>query len=103
MQKKAFYKGGPAGVRPRPADALGGSQFCGKESSSPDPESGEQWMPFGKVNLLPGDKRIQGARKPSAMLSADVCLSVCLPSALRVCVYVGIVSGPPPFEIFEDI
>ena len=90
-QKKAFYKGGnglnvPAGVRPRPADTLGGSRFCRKESSSPDPESGEQWTPFGKVNLLPGGKRIQGARKPSTVLSADVCLSVCLSSALRVCV-----------------
>ena len=63
--------------------------------------------------LLPGGKRIQGARKPSAMLSADVCLSVCLSSALRVCACAGIVSGPPPpsfnlasfppFEIFEDI
>ena len=66
---KAFYKGGnglniPAGVRPRPADALGGSRFCGKESSSPDPKSHEQWMPFGKVNLLPGGKRIQGKPKP---------------------------------------
>ena len=46
VQKKAFYKGGnglnvPAGVRPRPADALEGSRLCGKESSSPDPKSGE--------------------------------------------------------------
>ena len=104
-QKKAFYKGGnglnvPAGVRPRPEDALGGSRFCGKESSSPDPKSGEQWTPFGKVNL-PGGKRIQGAQKLSAILSADVCLCVCL--QLSVFVYAGIVSGPPPFEIFEDI
>ena len=65
-QKKAFSKEGnglnvPAGVRPRPADVLEGSRFCGKESSSPDPKSGEQWTPFGKVNLLPGGKRIQGA------------------------------------------
>ena len=91
VQKKAFYKGGnrlnvPAGVRPRPATTLGGSQFCGKESSSPDPKSGEQWMPFGKVNLLPGGKRIQGARKPSAMLSADICLCVCLQLSVFVCV-----------------
>ena len=65
---------------------LGGSRFCGKESFSPDPKSGEQWTPFGKVNLLPGGKKIQGARKPSAVLSADVCLSVCLSTPLRVCV-----------------
>ena len=119
LRGKAFYKGGnglnvPAGVRLRPADALGGSQFCGKESSSPDPKSGEQWRPFGKVNLLPGGKRIEGAQKPSAILSADVCLRVCLWLSVFVCA--GIVSGPPPppppsfnlasfppFEIFEDI
>ena len=61
-----FYKGGnglnvPAGIRPRPADVLGGSRFCGKESFSPDPKSGDQWTPFGKVNLLLGGKKIQGA------------------------------------------
>ena len=47
----------PAGVGPRPASALEGSRLCGQESSSPDSESGEQWMPFGKVNLVPGGKR----------------------------------------------
>ena len=72
---------------------LEGSQLCGKESSSPEPESGEQWTPFGKVNLVPGGKKTQGARKPSAVLSADICLSVCLSSALRVCVCASIVSG----------
>ena len=71
----------PAGLRPRPASAPEGSQLCRKESSSPDPESGEQWT------------KTQGARKPSAVLSADVCLSVCLSSVLRVCVCAGIVSG----------
>ena len=86
LRGNAFYKGGPASVRPRPADALEGSRFCGKGSSSPDPKSGEQWTPFGKVSLLPGGERIQGARKPSAVSSADACLSVCLSSALRVCV-----------------
>ena len=30
VQKKAFYKGGPAGVRPRPADTLEGSRLRGK-------------------------------------------------------------------------
>ena len=72
---------------------LEGSWLCGKESSSPEPESGEQWTPFGKVNLVPGGKKTQGARKPSAVLSADVCLSVCLSSALCVCVCASIVSG----------
>ena len=83
----------PAGAGPRPASTLEGSQLCGKESSSPDPESGEQWTPFGKVNLVPGGKRTQGAQKPSAVLSGDICLSVCLSTPLRVCVCAGIVSG----------
>ena len=73
LRGKAFYKGGnglnvPAGIRPRPADALEGNRLRGKESSSPDPKSGEQWTPFGKVNLLPGGKRIQGVQKPSTVL-----------------------------------
>ena len=72
---------------------LEGCRLCGKESSSPEPESGEQWTPFGKVNLVPGGKRTQGARKPSAVWPADVCLSMCLSSALRVGVWAGIVSG----------
>ena len=83
----------PAGARPRPASTLEGSRLCGKESSSPDPKSGEQWMPFGKVNLVPGGKKTQGARKPSAVLLADICLSMCLSSALRVYVCAGLVSG----------
>ena len=78
--------------------ALEGSGLCGKESSSPDPESGEQWTPFGKVNLVPGGKKIQGARKPSTVLLADVCLSVCLSSALPVCMCASIVSGLPFLE-----
>ena len=66
---------------------LEGSRLCGKESSSPDHESGEQWTPFGKVNLVLGGKRTQGAQKPSAVLSADICLSVCLSMPLVfVCV-----------------
>ena len=47
----------PASARPRPVSALEGSRLCRKESSSPDSESGEQWMPFSKVNLVPGGKR----------------------------------------------
>ena len=88
----------PAGARPRPASVLEGSQLCGKGSSSPEPESGERWTPFGKVNLVLGGKKTQGARKPSTVVSADVCLSVCLSSALRVCVCAGIVSGLPFLE-----
>ena len=83
----------PAGARLRPVSALEGSRLCGKGSSSPDSESGEQWTPFGKINRVLGGKKIQGARKSSAVLSADVCLSVCLSSALCVCVCAGIVSG----------
>ena len=97
MQEKAFYKRGnglnvPAGIRPRPASMLEGSQLCGKESFSPDPESGEQWM------------KTQEARKPSAVLSANVCLSMCLSSALHVCVCAGIVSGlvPTLFRSFSE-
>ena len=107
MQKKAFYNGGnglgdPAGVRPRPADALEGSRLCGEESSSPDPESGEQWTPFGKVNLLLGGERTQGARNPALRYRPTfVCPCVCLRLSVFVCA--GIASGPPPFEIFEDI
>ena len=79
---------------------LEGSRLCKKESSSSRllPKFGEQWTPFGKVNLVPGDKKIQGARKPSTVLLADVCLSVCLSSALRVCACAGIVSGLPFLE-----
>ena len=67
----------PAGVRPRPASMLEGSRLCGKETSSPKPESGEQWTPFGKVSLVPEDRETQGVLPPSSVLSADVCLSVC--------------------------
>ena len=59
-------------------------------------------MPFGKVNLLPGGKRIQGARNPTLCYRPTfVCLSVYL--RLSVFVYAGIVSGPPPFEIFKNV
>ena len=92
MQEKAFYKGGTDWTF-QPASTLEGSRLCGKESSSPDPESGEQWTQFGKVKNVLGGKRTQGAQKPSAVLSADVCLSVCLSTPLRVCVRAGIVSG----------
>ena len=68
MQEKAFYKRGngldvPAGAGPRPASTLEGCRLCGKGSSSPDPESGEQWTPFGKVNLVPGGQENSGALK----------------------------------------
>ena len=68
----------PAGVRLRPASMLEGSRLCGKETSSPKPESGEQWMPFGKVTLLPEDRETQGVPAPSSVLSAEVCLCVFL-------------------------
>ena len=83
----------PAGAGPRPASTLEGNRLCGKESSSPDPEYDEQWMPFGKVNLVPGGKMTQVAKKPSDLLSADICLSVCLSTPLHVCVCASIVSG----------
>ena len=75
------------------SERAGRQRLCGQESSSPDSESGEQWTPFSKVNLVPGGKRTQGARKPSAELSGDICLSACLSTPLRVCVCAGIVSG----------
>ena len=95
VRGKTFYKGERASVRPRPVDALEGSRFWGKESSSPDPKSGEQWTLLGKVNLLLGDKKIQGARKPSTVLLADICLSVCLCTALHVCVCIPALSLVP--------
>ena len=77
----------PAGARPRPASALEGSRLFGKESSSPDPESGEQWTPFSKVNLVPGGKRTQGARNPALCCQVTyVCPCVCLRPSVFVCV-----------------
>ena len=67
----------PAGVRLRPVSMLEGSQLCGKETSSPKPESGERWTPFGKVTLVPEDRETQGVQPPSSVLSVDVCLSIC--------------------------
>ena len=60
----------PAGTRPRPVSTLEGSRLCEKESFSPDPKSGEQWTPFGKVNLVLGGERTKGAQKPSSVFSA---------------------------------
>lgn len=73
---------------------LEGSQLCGKETSSPKPRSGEQWMPFSKVTLVPEDRETQGVPPPSSVLSADVCLSlsVCFSTPFRVCITAGIVS-----------
>ena len=53
-----------------------GSRLCGKETSSPKPESGKRWMPFGKVTLVPEDRETQGVLPPSSVLSADVCPSM---------------------------
>ena len=82
----------PAGVRQRPVSLLEGSQLCGKETSSPKPESGEQWMSFSKVTLVPEDRETQGLLPPSSVLSADVCLSMCFSRPFRVCITAGIVS-----------
>ena len=57
---------------------LEGSRLCGKETSSPKRKSGEQWMPFGKVTLVPEDRETQGVLAPSSVLSADVYLCVFL-------------------------
>ena len=67
---------------------LEGSQLYGKETSSPKPESGEQWTPFGKVSLVPEDRETQGVPPPSSVLSADVCPSTCF----CICITAGIVS-----------
>ena len=82
----------PAGVRLRPASMLEGSQLYGKETSSPKPESGQRWTPFGKVTLVPEDRETQGVLAPSSVLSADVCLSTCFSTLFRVCITAGIVS-----------
>ena len=81
-----------AGIRPRPVSMLEGSQLCGKETSSPKPESEERWTSFGKVTLVPGDRETQGVPPPSSVLSADVCLSMCFSTPFRICITAGIVS-----------
>ena len=43
---------------------LESSRLCGKEISSPKPESGEWWTPFGKVTLVPEDRETQGVPPP---------------------------------------
>ena len=72
---------------------LEGSWLCGKGTSSPKPESGEQWMPFGKVTLVPEDRESEGVPLPSSVLSANVCLSMCFSMPFRVCITAGIVSS----------
>ena len=57
---------------------LEGSQLCGKETSSPKPESEERWTPFGKVTFVPEDRETQGVPPANSVLSADVCLCVFL-------------------------
>ena len=71
---------------------LEGSRLCGKEPSSPKPESGEQWTPFGKVSLVPEDRETQGVLPSSSVLLADLCLSMCFSTPFRVCITAGIVS-----------
>ena len=72
---------------------LEGSRLCGKETSSPKPKSGEQWMPFGKVTPIPEDRETQGVPPPpSSVLSADVCLSMCFSTPFHICITAGIVS-----------
>ena len=78
--------------RTEASERAGRQRLCGQERSSPDSESGEQWTPFGKANRVPGGKRTRGARKPGAVLSADICLSVCLSTTLCVCVCVPALS-----------
>ena len=71
---------------------LVGRRLCGKETSSPKLQSGEQWTPFGKVTLVPEDRETQGVLPPSSVLSADVCLSMCFSTPFRVCITASIVS-----------
>ena len=68
------------------------SPLCWKETSSPKPESGEQWTPFDKVTLVPEDGETQGIPPPSSVLSADVCLSMCFSMPFHVCITASIVS-----------
>ncbi|XP_055261664.1 uncharacterized protein LOC129542871 [Moschus berezovskii] len=72
--------------QPGGAFALEGSWLCGREEVSPDPETGGQWTPFGKVTL--NCRKPQRSQRPSSVFSADVCLS----SVCRVIVCAGIVS-----------
>ena len=62
----------PAGSRPRPASVLEGSWLCGKESSSPEPKSGEQWTPSGT-----GRQENSGGPKAQRCVVGR-CLSVCV-------------------------
>ena len=82
----------PAGVRLRPASMLVGRRLCGKETSSPKPESEERWTSFGKVTLVPGDRETQGVPPPSSVLSANVCLSMCFSTPFHICITAVIVS-----------
>ena len=70
---------------------LEGSRLCGKETSSPKPESGEQWMTFGKVTLVPEDRETQGVPPPSSVLLVDVCLSMCFSTPFHICITAVIV------------
>ena len=53
---------------------LEGSRLCGKETSSPKPESGEPWTPFSKVTLVLEDRETQRVLPPSSVVGQ--CVSV---------------------------
>ena len=62
------------------------------ENVSPDPESGGQWTPFGKVTL--GNRTTATRDKPSSVFLANICclLSVaclCVPAPCFLCVHCG--------------
>ena len=81
------------------------------ENVSPDPESGGQWTPFGKVIL--GNRTTATWDKPSSVFSADICsstvchLSLCAGAVLAFCVpIVGVAvmgqSYSTPLSIMTD-
>lgn len=63
-----------------------------RENVSPDPESGGQWKPFGRVTL--GNRTTALRDKPSSVFSANICssticrLSLCAGAVLAFCVLI---------------